>query len=105
MVSAREVERLAAVTVAVAFACTSVPLGFPVPSSVSIRTQSDTLGETAFESDNFVVLADTPLPNTGKDIRVFAETSQIFCAEVACAVVGHCSAKTTFQAERVSQAA
>jgi len=50
------------------------------------------------------VVPAVPLPKTGKEIRVFAVTSPIFCAEVACAVVGAGSINTTFQADIVSPA-
>jgi len=50
------------------------------------------------------VLQATPLPNDVIAYRVTAETFPIFIIEVACAVVGAGSIKTTFQAERVSQA-
>lgn len=103
MVSASELVSEAAATVPVAFASTRVPLGLPA-LSVSIRTCSATLGEPTLARFNFVVLPATPLPNTGKETRVFAATSPMFCAEVACAVVGAFSIKTTLPAERVSQA-
>jgi hypothetical protein len=98
------VEILAAATVPVAFALTNVQLGFQLPLSVSIRTFTLTDGLPVLARLSFIVLAALPLPKTGKDTRVFAVTSPIFCAEVACAVVGAGSINTTFQTERVSQA-
>ena len=50
-----------------------------------------------------MIVPATPLPKTGKETLVLAVTSPIFCEDVACAVVGAGSIKTTFQAERVSQ--
>ncbi len=103
VVSASEVVSDAAATVPIAFALMRVPLGLPA-LSVSIRTQRLTDGLPFLARLSFSVLAALPLPKTGKDIRVFAVTSPIFCVEVACAVVGADSMNTTFQAERVSQA-
>lgn len=94
---------LAAATVPVAFALTRVPLGLPA-LSVSIRTCTSTLGEPTLARLSFVVVPATPLPKTGKETRVFAATSPIFCAEVDCAVVGAGSINTTLPADRVSQA-
>lgn len=103
VVSAREVVSDAAVTLPVAFASARVPLGLPA-LSVSIRTFQSTLGLHTLARLNFIVVPATPLPKIGKETRVFAVTSPIFCAEVACAVVGEFSINTAFQAERVSQA-
>ena len=72
--------------------------------SVSIRILRFSVGESTFERFSFRVVQATLLPKTGKDTRVFAVTSQMFCAVVACAVVGADSINTAFQAERVSQA-
>jgi len=94
---------LAAATVPVAFASTRVPLGLPA-LSVSIRTQRATEGLPVLARLSLRVVPATPLPKTGKETRLFAVTSPIFCSEVACAVVGAGSINTTFQAERVSQA-
>jgi hypothetical protein len=93
----------AAVTVPVAFALTRVPLGLPA-LSVSIRTLRLTDGLPVLARLSFIVLAALPLPKTGKETLVFAVKSPIFCSEVACAVVGAFSMKTTLPAERVSQA-
>ena len=83
---------------------TRVPLGLPLQLSVSIRTHRSTDGLPTLARLSFSVLAALPLPKTGKETRVFAVTSHIFCAEVACAVVGAGSMNTTLPAERVSQA-
>lgn len=103
MVSASEVVSEAAATVPVAFASTRVPLGLPA-LSVSIRTHNETDGLPVLARLSLRVVPAVPLPNTGKETRVFAVTSPMFCAEVACAVVGAFSIKTTLPAERVSQA-
>ena len=72
--------------------------------SVSILTPRLTDGDPVLARLRASVLALTPAPKAGKEIRVFAVTSPMFCAEVACAVVGAFSINTTFQAEKVSQA-
>lgn len=72
--------------------------------SVSIRIFKLALGESTFARFSFRVLQATPLPKTGKDTRVFAVTSQIFCAAVACAIVGADSINTAFPIERASPA-
>ena len=92
-----------AATVLVAFALMRVPLGLPA-LSVSIRTQRATDGLPTLARLSLRVVPAAPLPNTGKETRVLAVTSPIFCAEVACAVVGAGSLNTTFQTESVSQA-
>ena len=96
-------DKLAAAIVPVAFALTRVPLGLPA-LSVSIRTFRFTDGLPVLARLRATVVPATPLPKTGKETRVFANTSPMFCAEVACAVVGAFSINTTFQAERVSHA-
>ena len=95
--------RDAALTLPLAFTSTRVPLGLPA-LSVSILIINGTDGLSTLARLSLRVVPTTPLPNTGNDIRVFAVTSPIFCAEVACTVVGAGSINTTFQAERVSQA-
>lgn len=97
------VDILAAATVPVALALTRVPLGLPA-LSVSIRTQRATLGLPVLARLRARVVPATPIPNTGNETRVLAVTSPIFCADVACAVVGAFSINTTLPAERVSQA-
>ena len=103
VVSASDVVRDAALTLPLAFTSTRVPLGLPA-LSVSILIITGTDGLPTLARLSFIVLAALPLPKTGKETRVLAVTSPIFCAEVACAVVGAGSINTTFQAERVSQA-
>lgn len=103
VVSAREVVRLHAVTVAVALACARVPLGLPLPSSVSIRMPSDTLGDTNFLRANFNVEALTHAQKHGKLTLVLPVTSPIFLTEVACAKVADGSKNTAFHAVKSSQ--
>jgi hypothetical protein len=88
VVSAREVERLAAVTVAVAFASIRVQLGLQA-LSVSILTHKSTDGDTNFLSDSLNVLPATQLPNTGIDALVLSVISPIFCIvySVVCMLV------------------
>jgi len=104
VVSTREVVRLAGVIVAVAFAWKSVPDGSPLPLSVSIRIHKSTLGESTFARLSLSVVPATQLPKTGREIRVLPATSLIFCAVVACAVVGLVSVKTVFPTDIDSQA-
>lgn len=77
----------------------------PLPSSVSIRMPSDTLGDTNFLSDNLRVLPATPEPNHGIENRVLAVTSQIACTVVDAANVAIGSANTAFHAVKSSHAA
>ena len=95
--------RDAALTLPLAFTSTRVPLGLPA-LSVSILIITGTDGLPVLARLSLSVVPATPLPNTGKETRVLAVTSPIFCAEVACAVVGAFSMKTALPAERVSQA-
>lgn len=97
VVSAREVDRDAADTVPVAFACTRVPLGFHA-LSVSIRIPRATLGDTYFLSDNLTVLPATPDPNQGISKRVLPVTSPIACTVVEAAKVAQGSTKRASQA-------
>lgn len=78
VVSAREVVILQGVTVPVAFACASVPLGLPA-LSVSIRIPKSTLGDDTFASDNLRVEALTPFPKIAMLMRVLPATSHTSC--------------------------
>lgn len=53
---------------------TGVPLGLPA-LSVSIRNEKVALGDAIFLIAKLNVVPATPVPNTGKDIRVLAATS------------------------------
>lgn len=103
VVSTRLVVILAAVTVAVAFAFTSVPVGFH-PLTVSILTERLTDGDTNFLNESFNVLLATPLPNHTIATLVFAVTSPMFCSTVDSAKVGRLSTNKLSFARIVSQA-
>lgn len=82
----------------VAFACTSVQLGLPLPLSVSTRKPRATETEPFFIIFKFSEDPETQLPKAGKDTRVFAVTSHIFCEFVAFAVSVTGSINTGFHA-------
>ncbi len=88
VVSTKEVVKLAAVTVAVVLAFTSVPVGFPLPSNVSSLIARSALGDTNFLKASCIVLPATPLPKSYNTTLVFAVTSPIFCTVVLSAKVG-----------------
>ena len=88
VVSTREVVKLAEVTVAVALAFTSVPVGLPLPSTVSSLIERSADGDTNFLNASFIVLPATPLPNQYNATLVFAVMSPMFCTSVLSAKVG-----------------
>ena len=87
VVSTKPVVKLAAVTVAVAFASTNVPLGSQA-LSVSILSFKSTQGDTNFFNASFNVLAATPLHRAGILTLVFAVTSPMFWTDVLSTKVG-----------------
>jgi len=102
VVSAKLVDRLAAVTVEVAFASINVPLGSQA-LSVSILTDKSTQGDTNFFKDNFKVVQATHVQNCFIVTLVLFVTSQTFCTLVALAKVSHDSIKTASHAAISSQ--
>ena len=103
VVSTRLVVKLAAVTVAVAFASTNVPVGFQA-TTVSILTDRLAAGDTNFLNESCNVLLATPLPIHRIDTLVFAVTSPMFCTTVDSAKVGRLSTNKLSFARIVSQA-
>ena len=94
VVSAKDVVRLHCAIVAVPFALKRVQEGLQVPSSVSIRKFRFCVGVPAFLIASLKVVIAIPLPNIGKNIRVFAVTSDTFNTVVADANVEYPSANT-----------
>lgn len=82
VVSASDPDRLAAVTAAVALACTSVPDGDHALSVSSLKFRS-TDGLDVFDRFSLKVVASTPELITGSAYLVYAVRLPILCATVA----------------------
>jgi hypothetical protein len=91
VVFASDVVKLASVTVAVALASISVPVGFH-HDKVSNLTDRLAVGDTYFLNASCIVLPATPLPNQYNATLVLSVTSPIFCTSVLSAKVGEVSA-------------